>query len=367
MRSAPRSPRWTALAAVALAVTVTAALTACGGTSRSTAAAGSKAGKIAFLLVRTTNIRYLVHDQPEFSERMLDLCPHCTIDIRYAEQDPKLQEAQVKQVLDEGAKVLVLNAASPATAGPLAEMARARGVPVIAHDRLVYGAPVDYYVSFDNFNAGKLQGKALVDAVAARGGGDVLWIDGPASDVNAVAFSAGARESTAGKLTVAAQFQIPGPGWNADQVKAWMHQILPTMAGRKIAGVYSPLDSVSAAAISELKAAGVNPLPAVTGQDSEVAGLQRVMSGQQLMTLYKPFHLEAEKSADLAFDLLQGKKPKGESTVDNKSGQVPTFLLQPVVVTRDNVKSTVVADGFVTATALCAGQYAEACRQLGIS
>ena len=363
MRIADRTLRWTATA-VAVATTV-AALAGCGGGQTGHATATGPSGTIAFLLVRTSNIRYVAHDQPEFSERMLKLCPRCRVDVRYAEQDPKLQAQQVQQVLDEGAKVLVLNSADAANAGPLATMARNRHVPVIAYDRLVLGAPVDYYVSFDNYGAGVLQGKALLQAVQGKEG-EVIWIDGPASDGNAGSFSAGAHSILDGKIKIAAKYQIPGPGWNADQAKAWMHQILPTLKGHNIIGVYSPIDPISAPVVSELKAAGISPLPAVTGQDCDVAGMQRVMSGTQLMSLYKPFHLEAEKSAELAYDLLRGKPQTASQTVDNKAGQIPSFLINPVTLTKDNIKDTVYKDGFVTKMALCSGQFADACKTIGV-
>ena len=365
LRSPLRSSRPVVATTVAALALAAVALSGC--TASTEAPGGTQpVGRISLLLVRTSNIRYLAHDQPHFTERMLQLCPRCTVDVQFAEQDAKKQAEQVKDALDHGTRVLVLNAVDPANAGPLVTMARERKVPVIAYDRLVSGAPLDYYVSFDNYNAGKLQGQALLDAVRARGDGELLWVDGPASDVNAGAFAAGAHEILDGKVTVAAGFHPPGPGWTVGQVRTWLRATLPTMRSRKIIGVYSPIDPVSAGVVAELQAAGISPLPAVTGQDSDVAGLQRVMAGQQLMTLYKPFRLEATKAAEVAFDLLRGRKPAADTTVDNKAGAVPSYLLQPVPVTRDTIKATVLKDGFVSTAALCAGDYADDCRALGV-
>jgi D-xylose transport system substrate-binding protein len=324
-------------------------------------------GTVAMLLVRSSANRYIAHDQPYFQQRLLELCPRCEVDVRYAEQDADKQAEQVNEVLDRGAKVLVLNAVNAKAAGDLAAKARARGVPVISYDRLISGGPVDYFVSFDNIKSGRMQGEALLQAAKARGGGELLWIDGPAVDANALVFSKGAHEVLDGKIPVAARFQLPGPGWSADQVRTWLRQVLPTLRGRTIVGVLSPIDPMSATVVAELHAAGVTPWPAVTGQDSDIAGLQRVMTGQQVMTVYKPFKLEAEKSAELAYDLLVGKRQTAPTTVDNKAGQVPAFLVEPVLVTRDTIKDTVLKDGFVTRAALCAGQYADACKSLGLA
>lgn len=352
------------LAAVALtAVGLSAGCTGSGPGSGGDDAA--RTDTVAMLLVRSSANRYIANDQPFFEEHMLKLCPKCKVEIRYAEQDPKVQSQQMDEVLDLGAKVVVLNAAEARNAAGIVAQATSRKVPVIAYDRLAAG-DVDYYVSFDNARTGQLQGEHLLTTVRASGDGEVVWIDGPASDVNAGVFSREATAAVGGQLPIAARFQIPGPGWNPDQVRAWLKRVLPTLRDRNIAGVLAPGDGIAGVAVDELAAAGFPRPAAVTGQDAEVSGLQRVMTGQQTMTVYKPFRLEARKTAELAYQLLRGQREKATETVDNGTGQIPAFLVAPVLVTRDNLKETVFKDGYVTRAALCAGQYAEACEKLGI-
>jgi D-xylose transport system substrate-binding protein len=320
---------------------------------------------IALLLVRSSGNRYIAHDQPYFQQRMLQLCPRCTVDVRYAEQDLAVQTKQFGEVLDAGAKVVVLNAVDASKAAPLVQQAKDRGVPVVAYDRLAAGQ-IAYYVSFDNAKTGRMQGEFLLQAVGPVGG-ELIWIDGPATDVNAGLYTREAAAAINGKLPIAARFQIPGPGWNADQVRAWLKTTLPSLRGRRITGVFAPIDGIAGAVAGELIAAGFPPVTAMTGQDAEVAGLQRVMSGQQqTMTVYKSFRLEAEKAAEVVYDLLRGKTTEPALTVDNGTAKIPAFLVDGKVVTRDNLKATVIADKYATPASLCAGNYAEACVALGI-
>jgi D-xylose transport system substrate-binding protein len=120
-----------------------------------------------------------------------------------------------------------------------------------------------------------------------------------------------------------------------------------------------------------MKSAGMDPkqIP-TTGQDAELAAIQRILAGEQYMTVYKAIKPEAEAAAQLAFDLLQGKTPGSDvvnGQTDNGQGQIPSVLLQPVAVTKDNVADTIVKDGFWTADQICTGQYKQACADAGIS
>ena len=115
-----------------------------------------------------------------------------------------------------------------------------------------------------------------------------------------------------------------------------------------------------------MKAAGIKPLPPVTGQDAELAGIQRVVSGEQFMTVYKAIKAEAEAAAELAVALAKGNPPaagKITAKVNNGQKDVPSILLTPVAVTRENIKSTIVADGFWTTAQICEGSFQSACAQ----
>ena len=118
-----------------------------------------------------------------------------------------------------------------------------------------------------------------------------------------------------------------------------------------------------------MKSNGVDPtkIP-ITGQDAQLDGVQRILAGQQYMTVYKAIKPEAEQAAQMAYDLLQGKAPSGTTaTVKNDSKDVPSVLLTPVAVTKDKIKDTIIKDGFWKPTQLCTAQYAKACADAGIS
>ncbi|WP_344866880.1 sugar ABC transporter substrate-binding protein [Planomonospora alba] len=353
-------------AAVAAAVATT-LLAGCGllpGSGDGTAAEAGPAGKVALLLPERAASRYDAADAPYFSQRLKQLCPGCEIDYRNAEQDAAGQLSQAEEALEEGAKVLVLTPVDSVAAAEIVELAADRDVPVISYDRLVLDAPVDYYVSFDNAKVGRLQGEALLSALGDRAdGGEILWINGSPTDNNATLFKQGAHETLDGKVRVAAEFDTPE--WKPENAKAWTARTLSGLKGREIVGVYAANDGTAGGAVAAMKAAGLPAVP-VTGQDAEIAALQRILVGQQHMTVYKAVRTEAEKTAELAFTLLKGGRPETDATVDNGAGAVPSVLLDPVTVTKDTIKETVVEDGYVTPGALCAGSYADACSAAGI-
>jgi D-xylose transport system substrate-binding protein len=147
-----------------------------------------------------------------------------------------------------------------------------------------------------------------------------------------------------------------------------MQQAITAVGEDEFVGVYAANDGTAGGAIAAMKSAGVDPkkIP-VTGQDAEVAGIQRILAGEQYMTVYKAIKPEAEQAAQLAVDLVQGNEPEPpEDTVDNGQKEVPSILLTPVAVTKDNIKDTVIKDGFWSAEDICTGEYAAACKEAGI-
>ncbi|MFI5909248.1 sugar ABC transporter substrate-binding protein [Dactylosporangium sp. NPDC051541] len=349
--------------AFATLVATTLLLSGCTATLETDTGDGLDA-RVALLLPERKASRYEAGDQPYFAQKLAELCPDCTVDYRNAEQSAQTQLQQAKEALDQGAKVLVLTPVDSVAAGQIVTEAKNRNVPVISYDRLVLKTAVDYYISFDNAKVGALQAAALLQALGTKAAqGEILWINGSPTDNNATLFKQGAHAGLDGKVKVAAESDTAE--WNPDNAKAWTAGVLPTLRGRTIVGVYAANDGTAGAAIAAMKAAGLPQVP-VTGQDAETAALQRILVGDQYMTVYKAIRAEAETAATLTNDLLRGKKPTETANVDNGAGQVPSILLDPVTVTKDTIATTVVKDGFVTPGALCAGQYADACRAAGI-
>jgi D-xylose transport system substrate-binding protein len=357
-----RAGRTLALLAVGMLL-----LSACQGGGGAGGGAGGK--KIALLLPESKTARYESQDRPLFEARVKALCSDCQIIYSNADQDATKQQSQAEAAMTNGANVLVLDAVDGAAAASIAERARASKVPVISYDRLITGTDaIDYYISFDNERVGQLQGQSLLEALAGKSGASIVMINGAPTDNNAKLFKAGAHSVLDGKVTTAREYDTPD--WSPDKAQDEMTQAL-TALGNKVDGVYAANDGTAGGAIAAMKAAGLRPLPPVTGQDAELPAIQRILAGEQYMTVYKAIKPEAETAAELAFNLATGKAIPADTTqgktVNNGKKDVPSVLLTPVAVKKDNVKDTVVKDGFWSKDQICSGTYAEACKTAGIS
>jgi D-xylose transport system substrate-binding protein len=350
-----RALRHVALVAIGALLTV-GSLAACASTS------GGHPGavKIALLLPDSKTARYESFDRPLFEAKVASLGNYEVV-YSNADQDAAKQQTQAESALASGVKVLVLDPVDAAAAVSIVASANAQGIPVLAYDRIVDGGTLAYYVSFDNERVGEMQGAALVDKLerdAATGG--ILMVNGSPTDNNATLFKRGALNVINNSdYSVLAQFDTPD--WSPDKAQEWVAGQLTQYSG-KYSAVYAANDGTAGGAIAALKAANVTPWPVVTGQDAELAGIQRIVAGEQYMTVYKAIKLEAEKAAEIAVALAKGEKVSSATAVKG----TPTTLFDPVVVTIDTIMSTVVADGFWTVAEICTPDYADACAAAGI-
>ena len=356
-------------AALALGLTVS-ALSACGdstddtsGDTASASASGGGGGKtIALLLPENKTARYEAFDKPYFEAAVKAGCPDCKIIYSNANQDAAKQQQQAEAAITQGANVIVMSAVDGKSAVTIVQNAKSQGVPVIAYDRFISGA--DYYVSFDNKKVGELQGTGLVEAMKANGktSGDIVMINGAPTDANAADFKAGAHSILdSSGYKIAAEFDTPD--WSPDNAQEWMESQIGSVQ-KNLVGVYAANDGTAGGAIAALKGGGVNPLPPVTGQDAELAAIQRILAGDQALTIYKAIKPQAEDAAKKA--ILLANAEKLADVAAEKDG-VPATLLSPVVVTVENIKDTVVADGFYTVADICTPEYADACAKAGLS
>jgi D-xylose transport system substrate-binding protein len=355
-------------AALALGALLAIALVAagCGG-------GGGGGTKIALLLPENETPRYETNDRPDFEESVEELCSDCD-EVLYSNAggDAQKQQSQAEAALTQGAEVLVVDPMDSKSAAAIAEKAKAQNVPVLSYDRLIENAEVDAYVSFDNEKVGELQAETLAKKLKEDGSasGPIIMVNGDPADPNAALFKAGAQNGfEAAGVTIAKEYDTPG--WSAENAQREAQQAITALGNNGFAGIYAANDDTGGGAIAALKGAGLNPeeVP-VTGQDATVAGLQRILAGQQYMTVYKEIGPQAKVSAEIAIDLAEGKgvpQDKVTEDVNNGKADIPSVLLEPIAVTKGNVKSTVVADGFVTAEELCTGSYAAACKEAGIS
>ncbi|KQR16839.1 substrate-binding domain-containing protein [Cellulomonas sp. Leaf334] len=321
---------------------------------------------IALLLPESKTARYEAVDRPQFEKVVTDRCPDCTVIYANANQDAAAQQQQAESALTQGAGVLVLDAVDAAAAVSIVGQAHRRGVPVIAYDRFIADADLDYYVSFDSRRIGRLQGDALVRELAAdRSGPDeapqgVLLVNGSATDPNSAALEAGVADAFEGApIEVLAAYDTPD--WSPDKAQEWVTGQLTQYAGQ-VDAVYAANDGTAGGAISAMRAAGLDPVPPVTGQDAELAAIQRIVTGDQSMTVYKAISEQARTAAELAVRVLRGEVPVTTARVQG----VPALLLSPVPVTLDNVRRVIVDGGVYTTEEICVEPYTDACAAAGL-
>lgn len=332
---------------------------------------GDGGTKIALLLPENETPRYESADRPYFEEKVEEICEDCEVLYSNASGDASKQQSQAEAALTQGAEVLVLDPVDAKSAAAMVEKARAQDVPVLSYDRLIENAEVDWYVSFDNEKVGELQAETLANRLKEDGSpsGPIVMINGDPADSNAALFKAGAHKGfDAAGVEVAKEYDTPE--WSAENAQNEMQQAITALGKGGFAGVYAANDDTGGGAIAAMKSAGINPAEVpVTGQDATVAGVQRILAGQQYMTIYKAIKPEAEISAEIALSLAEGEDPKAEVTeeLDNGKTNVPSTLLDPIAVTKDNVNETVIKDEFISPGELCTGPYAAACKEAGIS
>jgi D-xylose transport system substrate-binding protein len=366
-----RRARTRAAAAVAAAIFAV-ALSACGDDDDDggDGGGGDGGGTIALLLPESKTARYESQDRPNFERKVQELCPDCEIIYSNADQDASKQQSQAEAAITQGAEVMVLDPVDSGSAGAMVRRAKESDIPVISYDRLILDADVDYYISFDNEQVGKLQGESLVQKLEEDGAkGSIVMINGAPTDNNAKLFKQGAHGVLDGSpFKIAKEYDTPD--WSPDKAQTEMEQAITAVGKNGFVGVYAANDGTAGGAIAAMKGAGIDPKTRpTTGQDAELAAIQRILIGDQFMTVYKAIKPEAEAAAELAVALLRGEDPPAglvNDEVDNNTKQVPSVLLEPVAVTKDNVNDTIIKDGFWKPAELCTGRYASACQEAGI-
>src|SRR3954467_10594671 len=312
--------------AAAMLLTLVLLAAGCGGGD-----GGSSGGTIALLLPENHTPRYEAADRPDFEAKVKDLCSDCKILYSNATQDAAKQQSQAEAALTQGAKVLVVDAVDAGSAASIVSKAKAQKVPVVSYDRLITNSDVDYYVSFDNVRVGRLQGDTLIKGLKAKGSptGPVVMLAGDPADNNAKLFKQGANQSLkAGGVKIAKSYDTPG--WSADKAQNEMQQAITALGNDGFAGVLAANDDLAGGDIAAMKSAGIKPSTRpTTGQDATVAGLQRILTGEQYMTVYKAAKPKANAAAEIAVALAKGDSvPSGlvNQQIDNGQKKVPSVI-----------------------------------------
>ncbi len=259
------------------------------------------------------------------------------------------QQAQISTMIEDGAKVIVIGAYDSKSLGAQLKEAADAGVKIIAYDRLLEESNnVDYYVAFNNYKVGELQGQALLDGLAASGKEapyNIELFSGGPTDPNAAVFFNGAMSVLqpaidAGDLNVVSgEVDVKDTatdGWDPANAQDRMDTIIQgSYQSEELDGVLSPNDTLARAVLQSVSDAGL-PGIVVTGQDSEAASIPYIMDGRQYMTIYKDTRKLVDQTIEMVKQLAAGEEATTNDEADNGSKTVPTFYLDPIVVTKDN-------------------------------
>ncbi|GAA1945876.1 substrate-binding domain-containing protein [Microbacterium aquimaris] len=326
--------------------------------------ASTQAGTIGLLLPEAGISRYETSDRPTFEDTVAKRCPDCELLYANANSSAARQQEQAEAMLARGADVLVIDAVDTVAAESVVAAATRSGATVVAYDRFIDHPDVAVYVSFDSELIGRLQADAVVDALPQIRVGEtagLLLLHGSPTDPNAAALRAGVHDALQdADVEVLGEFDVPA--WSATEAQEWVAGQLAQHPGR-IDGVVAANDALAGGAIAALKAAGIDPMPPVSGQDGELSAIQRIVAGDQLMTVAKATDDQARTAAEVAVRLLRGEEPAAPGTRDG----ISSFLLAPTSVWRDDIERVIIQGRVHSADAICTPPYADACAQLGLT
>ncbi|WP_326559111.1 multiple monosaccharide ABC transporter substrate-binding protein [Micromonospora sp. NBC_01796] len=373
--------RFVRLASVAGAITLAAALTACGSSTKTVdqgAEGGNNAGALIGVTMPTRSSERWIHDGDNVKSALEKL--GYKVDLQYAENDIPTQVNQIENQITKGAKLLIVASIDGTALTTQLQEAGDKKIPVISYDRLIRNSPnVDYYATFDNFKVGVEQATSLLVGLGlkkadgtdgeAKGPFNIELFAGSPDDNNATFFFNGAMSVLQPYLDKGTLVVKSGQKdfktvailrWDPATAQKRMEDLLSKTysGGTKVNGVLSPYDGLSIGILSALKSNGYGtagqPYPPVTGQDAELASVKSIIAGEQYSTIYKDTRQLADVTVKMADAVLKGDKPEVNNTTDYDNGNkvVPSFLLEPVVVDKSNYQKAVVDSGFYTADQL---------------
>ena len=371
------------LATMSVALTLTVALAACGSSQKTAdqapaAGSASAAGGLVGVTMPTKSSERWIHDGDNIKAALEKL--GYTVDLQYAENDIPTQVNQIENQITRGAKLLVIASIDGTAITTQLQEAKDRNIPVIAYDRLIRNSPnVDYYATFDNFKVGVEQATSLLVGLGikkedgtdstdggAKGPFNIELFAGSPDDNNATFFFNGAM-SVLQPMIDSGDIVVPSGQTDFEQVAIlrWdpataqkrMEDILTsTYASEKVQGVLSPYDGLSLGIIAALTGNGYtsSDLPVVTGQDAEVQSVKSILADEQYSTIFKDTRDLAKVTVDMIKAIGADEEPEvnDTETYDNGVKVVPSYLLDPVTVTKGNVQSALVDTGYYTADEL---------------
>jgi D-xylose transport system substrate-binding protein len=340
--------------------------------SAPTSSAPAALGEVGVILPDTkSSARWEADDRPSLSKAFT--AAGIKSDIQNAQGDIPKWGQICDAMINEGVKVLIdVDLDAPSGAACL-KKAKAAGIKTIDYDRLTLGGGADYYVSFDNVQVGKLQGEGLIKCLTDEKltKANIVYINGAATDNNATLFKQGYVEALASKIS-SGDYKLVGDAtgkWDPNVAQTVWQQFYTAQKG-KIDGAIVANDGMGGGVAAAMKQEGVLGKIPFTGQDATDDGLNRVLLGQQCMTVFKDTNLEAALASKIAIALIKGESAASiaTSTVDDTvlNTKVPFAAATPVAIYKDNVKDVITA-GYTTAAKICTGAAAAVCKSEGIS
>ena len=265
--------------------------------------------------------------------------------VQSANGDDAAQISQIENMLNKNVDVLVIIPHNGDVLSNVIAEAKKEGVPVLAYDRLINNAEIDFYVSFDNEKVGELQAQSIVEKMPQ---GNYFLMGGSPVDNNAKLFRKGQMKVLqplidSGKIKVVGDQWVDS--WLAEKALQIMENAL-TANKNNIDAVVASNDATAGGAIQALSAQGLAGKVAISGQDADLAGIKRIVAGTQTMTVYKPISKLADKAAEVAVQLGKKEAPTSNAKLNNGVKDVPAYLLDPISVTKENIDATVIQDGF---------------------
>jgi D-xylose transport system substrate-binding protein len=267
------------------------------------------------------------------------------VEILAANGDDSLQIAQAETLIQNEVDLLVVVPHNAEAMAAIVKKAHSAGIKVMAYDRLVKNADLDMYVSFDNEKVGELQARAITKLVP---NGKYVYIGGAETDNNAHLFKKGVfrvLQPFIDKGVITVVYDQWSKDWTPANAFINMESALKAN-NNEIHAVIAANDATAGGVIQALEAQGLAGKIPVAGQDAELAGVQRIVRGTQVMTVYKPIQALSEKAAELAVKMAKGKTVKTERKINNGKIEVPSVLLSPIAVDKGNIDKTIIKDGF---------------------
>lgn len=327
--------------------------------------------EVALLLPGEQIARFEETDRPTFENTVADQCPECEVLYSNANGQYTTQKRQAERALNQEVDVLVLYPANPSFGTHIVKKANDQDVPVLGYDSLVVAAKPEVFVTHDNVKTGELQAEALAEGLKEKGKptGPIVFLNGEPGNADQSQFKRGAHEALdAAGVEIALEFFTPF--WSPEEARDEMQQAIRKLGPNGFAGVYAETDGIAEGAIAAMRSAGIDPAEhPITGRDATIQGLRRILRGTQSMTTYDPTEPEASLGAEIAVELAEGdgvSEDRISGNIANLAAKVPSALVEPVAVTKDNIEATVLADGYVSASKLCAGSFRSDCEAAGI-